>query len=280
MDMLKTAIAKLAHGFALLAALALPGTSPAGDALRIGVAPHSSARIVIAQYQPVREALQGALGTPAEVVTARDFTDFAKRALALDYDIAVTTAHQAALLRNDAGFVPLVTYRADFEALAVAAGDSGVRSAGDLQNQPVLGLNAASLVTLWGSDWLHGQRVKPRSFGYITASDSVAELVLRHEAAAGFMSLANFQKLSPEERARLRVIARSGPMPGRVYLLSPRLAGREEAIRAALSDFARSEAGQHYFAENQLGGYRPVGRAELDAMRGYADKVRRQLRDE
>lgn len=261
----------------LLAALCLP-PARAGERLSLGVAPHSSARIVVAQYQPPRAALQAALGVPVDVVTARDFTDFARRALAQEYDIVVTTAHQAALLRDDAGFIPLLTYRADFEAVALAAFDSGNGRVQNLAGRPVLGLSPASLVTLWGSDWLARNDVKPKTLTYITASDSVAELVLRGEAAAGFMSLANYQKLPPEVRARLFILDRSGPLPGRVYLLSPRLAGREPAVRAALAAFADSAAGQRYFADNRLGGYRPVERQELDAMRRYADSVRRQLR--
>ena len=35
---------------------------------------------------------------PVEIVTAPDFTEFARRAMAQDYDIAITTGHQARLL--------------------------------------------------------------------------------------------------------------------------------------------------------------------------------------
>lgn len=264
----------------LLCCLCLPPAGVAVETFHLGVAPHSSARIVISQYQPLRSALQGAFEMPVDVSTARDFTAFIQRALIFDYDIAITTAHQAAVLRDDAGFIPLLTYRADFEAVAVTPVDTGINSVRDLNAQPVLGLNPASLVTLWGIDLLEKNQTKPKSLAYITASDSLAELLLRGEAAAGFMSLANYQKLAPELRARLKIIARSGPMPGRVYLLSPKSAAREKAVRAALAAFAGSDAGLRYFSENQLGGYRAIRREELDAMRSHADSVRRQLRDE
>ena len=264
----------------LLCCLGPPPAATAAETFHLGVAPHSSVRIVIAQYQPLRAALQGALEIPVEVSTARDFTAFMRRALAFDYDIVITTAHQAAVLRDDAGFIPLLTYRADFEAVAVSAFDSGIVNVRELNARPVLGLNPASLVTLWGIDLLEKNQVRAKSLAYITASDSVAELVLRGEAAAGFMSLANYQKLAHEMRARLRIVARSGPLPGRVYLLSPKCAAHEKTVRATLASFAGGDAGQRYFAENQLGGYRPIKRAELDAMRNYADAVRRQLRDD
>lgn len=255
-----------------------PGALWAGENLRIGVAPHSSARIVMTQYQPLRTALQTALGLQCEVSTARDFTDFARRSLALDYDLVITTAHQATLLRDDAGFIPLLTYQADFEALAVTAVDSGASAVGHLQGRAILGLNQASLVTLWGLDWLRRHRVKPGSIDFITASDSVADLLLRGEATAGFMSLANHQKLAPQIRNRLAVIDSSGPIPGRVYLLSPKHTGKEASVRKALADFAASDIGQRYFADNGLLGYRAIRKPELDAMRPYAESVRQQLR--
>lgn len=272
-----SAIRCLAIGLLGLAALLPPAS--AAENFRVGVAPHTSPRVIVTQYQPLRAALEKALGMSVTIVTARDFTAFAQNALRNDYDLAITTAHQAALLRDDAGFVPLLTYRADFEALAIVAENSPMRSPADLQGRPVLGLNPASLVTLWGENWLQQQQVQAKSMQYITASDSVAELVLSGEAAAGFVSLANLQRLPEKTRSGLRILAHSGPIPGRVYLLAPTHKARETLIRKTLAAFAESAPAKAYFEENKLGGYRPIDAAELDAMRPYADAVRRQLRD-
>lgn len=84
---------------------------------RVGVAPHTSARLILQQYQPLRASLEKGLGQPVEIATAPDFTDFARRALRGEYDLAITTGHQALLLRDDAHYLPLVTYRAPFQAL-------------------------------------------------------------------------------------------------------------------------------------------------------------------
>ena len=73
---------------------------------RLGVAPHTSARMILEMYQPLRLLLENALGMPVEVVTAPDFTEFARRMLHQDYDIAITTGHQALLGQSDAGYSP------------------------------------------------------------------------------------------------------------------------------------------------------------------------------
>lgn len=247
--------------------------------LRIGVAPHSSARVILQMYQPLRDYLAQRLGQPVEVITAPDFTEFARRALAGAYDIAITTGHQAYLLQSDARFLPLMTYLADFKALMVVAADSNYRQPADLAGTSVMGLSLSSLVTLWGTHWLHRNNVRNVQLRYVSASDSAVHQVLSGEASAATVSLANFQNLKPEVRARLRVLAESLPLAGRVYMLTPRLASRRSEILDALSGFAATPEARAYFERHRLGGYRPIGDRELLEMAPYANEVRQALKD-
>ncbi len=270
---------------AVLAAMAVLGAqaqipAPAAEPFVVGVAPHTSARIIIEQYQPVRAALAQSLGRPVEIVTAPDFTEFARRAMAQEYDLAVTTGHQAELLRSDAGYLPLVTYQADFRAVLVVDRGAAVTKPDGLNGQVVLGLSPSSLVTLWGVQWLRDNGVAPRQTRFVSAADSVAQLVLAGDAAGGFMSLANFQKLPPDAQAGLRILESSRPLAGRVYLLNGRHGPLRGPMMAALKAFAGSQDGKRYFQDNKLEGYREIGDGELAAMAPYADEVRTLLRDE
>jgi len=258
----------------------LPAAAWSQDAtpFRIGIAPHTSARVIIEQYQPVRRAMEAAIGQPVEIITAPDFTAFAKRALEQDYDIVVTTGHQAQLLKSDAGYRPLLTYTADFRAVVVTAAGSGRDTAESLRGATVLGLNPSSLVTLWGQHWLTNKAVPDVQIRYVSAADSVAQLVLSGEAAAGFMSLANRHKLPPEVQAKLTTIAESPAMAGRVYLLNARKAALFDKIHDALLAFGVTTEGKAYFDTNALDGYREISDAELAAMEPLADEVRRVLK--
>lgn len=260
-----------------LALLMLAGVVNAGSFV-IGVAPHTSARVIVAQYQPLRLFLERALGQPVEIVTAPDFTEYARRAMHQAYDLAITTGHQARMLQADAGYHPLLTYLADFKAIVVVAGNSPARDAGNLKGGTVLGLSPTSLVTLWGMHWLRDEGVKDVTIRHVSAADSVAQLILSGQAVAGFMSTANFSKLAPATRARLKILTESEAMAGRVYVLNNRQAGRKAAIDQALWDFAETAEGKAYFAANALDGYRKLRARELDKMERYADEVRRVLR--
>lgn len=250
--------------------------APAPAVFRIGVAPHTSARVIIEMYQPLRQQLEGALGMPVEVVTAPDFTEFARRMLRQEYDLAITTGHQARLGQTDAGYLPLLTYRADFRAVALVAANSPYKSVRDLRGKPVLGLSPTSFVTLWGKHWL-GKNGHVEPLRYVSASDSVARLVLAGEAAAGFTSLANYQSLAREVQTQMRFLVISEPLLGRIYALNQKQLARKEKVEAALWSFADGAAGKAYFEKYRLEGYRKLKPKELEALEPFAREVRQSL---
>ena len=265
----------------LLIGMTLPlvpllGQAPA-DSFKVGVAPHTSARFILEQYQPLRTYLTKALGVEVEIVTAPDFTEFARQAVGQKYDIAITTGHQARMLQMDAAYLPLLTYKADFKALVVVRSDAGIKEAADLKNKTVIGSSPSSLVTLWGESWLRRMRRTDVTLRYVSAADSVGQLLLVGEGSAGLMSLPNFQNLAPEVKAKLRVLAESPAMAGRVYMLNGRQRKRQAAIEAAIGAFAKTPEGLQYLEKNNLGGYRKLRRGELEAMSPYAVEVRKIL---
>jgi phosphonate transport system substrate-binding protein len=269
-------------GLMLAAAMATalpPAASQAEEPLRVGVVPHTSARVVLEMYQPLRERLETELGRKVEIQTAPDFTSFVRRALARDYDIAITTGHQARLLQLDAGYLPLVTYAAPFRAVVVVADNAPIARPEDLTGKIVIGLSPTSLVTQWGCHWVADHGIADVQTRYVSAADSVAQLLLADEAAAGFISTANFQGLAPDVRARLRLFAQSEPMLGRVYMLNGALAAERPAILAALNAFAASATGKSYFDSTALSGYRPVTPHDLAAMDPFTQEVRAMLHE-
>ena len=216
----------------------------AADILVIGVAPHTSARIILEMYQPLRLHLEKSLGMPVDIVTATDFNAFARRGLAQEFDVAITTGQQARLLQVDAGYQPLVTYKADFKAVALVPSTAHYRSAADLKGKTALGLSPTSQVTVWGQHWLADNSLQGMPIKYVSASDSVAHLLVAGEAAVGFTSLANYQKLPLDLRGKLHLFAQSKSMPGRVYMLNKRRAALKKKIEVALRGFAASAEGK------------------------------------
>jgi phosphonate transport system substrate-binding protein len=253
------------------------GMALAKDSFVIGVAPHTSARVILEMYQPLQKYLEKTLGMPVEIATATDFDTFARRGLANEFDMAITTGHQARLFQTEAKYIPLLTYKADFKAVALVASNSPVQKTAELKGKPVLGLAPTSLVTLWGMHWLKTNKVDTATIKHVSASDSVAQLIISGEATAGFMSLANYEKLTPAVRGQLRIFAESKTMAGRVYVLNKRNAALQKKIDAALWAFAGTPEAKTYFENNKLEGYRKLRANELKEMDSFAGEVRKVL---
>lgn len=268
----------LLPGLLLVSSLLAAGAQAQDNSFKLGIAPHTSARVILEMYQPLRQYLERSLGVPVEVETAPDFTEFGRRALNQEYDLAVTTGHQARLYQTDAGYLPLLTYQADFKAVALVTKDSKYRKPADLRGTTILALSPSSLVSLWGVHWLKSNNVSDITTHYVSAADSVARQVLAGDAALAFTSLANFQKLPAEQRDALRILAESEPMAGRVYMLNKRQSAARAKIEAALWSFAASDEGKRYFEQNKLDGYRKLRPKELDAMEPYAAETRLVIR--
>lgn len=264
--------------FATAALLLVAGSVTAQESFKLGIAPHTSARVIVEMYQPLRLYLEKTLGMPVEVQTAPDFTEFARRALNQEYDIAVTTGHQARLYQTDGGYLPLLTYKADFKAVALVAKESKFRQPADLKGGTALGLSPSSLVTLWGLHWLKQNGLGELPVRYVSAADSVSRQLLAGDGSVAFTSLANFQKLPADQQAALRVLASSEPMAGRVYMLNKRRGALLGQIAAALGSFAESPPGRQYLETNKLEGYRKLRPQELDGMDPYAAEVRAALK--
>jgi phosphonate transport system substrate-binding protein len=171
----------------------------------------------------------------------------------------------------------MLTYSAEFRAVAVVADKGPIKTAADLKDQAVLGLSPTSLVTQWGQHWLK-QNGLNQPMCYVSASDSVAHLVLEGQASAGFTSMANYQSLSPEIQTQLKLLVVSEPMAGRVYVLNQRQLPKKAAIDIALASYAQSEEGRAYFAKYKLNGFRQLLPKELNAMDPYAAEVRQSLK--
>lgn len=266
---------------ALLASTLLPALPAlAGEPAKsfvLAIAPHTSARVIMEMYQPLRRHLENKLGIPVEVQTATDFTEFGRRALNQDYDLAVTTGHQARLYQTDAGYQPLLTYQAEFKAVVLVDRNGPVKTPADLKGGVIIGLSPSSLVTLWGQHWLKQQKVTEINLRYVSAADSVSRQLLAGEGKAAFTSLANYQKLPADLRDQLRILAESDALAGRIYMLNKRWAGKASAVEQALWAFANSPEGQAYFSQNKLEGYRKLRPRELDAMEPFATETRQVL---
>lgn len=276
------------HRRSLCTALAAWSAWPAGvraqapAPLEIGVLPNISARVLLTQYQPLREYLARQLQRPVQVSTAPNWTVFHERTLALEYDLVVTAANLARLAQLDRGFQPLVSYTPAIKGLLICAGARPISSAGELRGR-VLGLsNPQSLVSLRGLQWLAEQGLQ-RERDYRTlktpTDDSVGSLVVRGDAVAAICSGGEFRAIPETLRSQLQVVNTFAEVPGFVVLASPKLAAAQaRAVQEQLLHFAAgSEEGKAFFASTGFGGMRETTAALMESMDPYLAATRQVM---
>jgi phosphonate transport system substrate-binding protein len=271
-------IKKQIYSFVLLIVTLLFSYTPANaqETILIGIAPHSSARIILESHASLSRFLEARFGQPVQIVTAPNFSEFTRRSLEGQYDLLITSPHLALLAQEHVGYIPLLTYTQGLETVLVSKTDV-------LPNKhPLLvtGLDPVSFVTLTGLNELKERGLTVETglqISYASASDSAALAVIQEKTDVAIMSWPNYTKLNDEIKKQVAVSWRSEPKPSRIYLAKAGKGIDAAAWQGAINAFSTSPEGVAHLADNKLAAFRPVTKDELTSVRPLADAAFKYL---
>lgn len=268
---------------ATLAGMSAPRTLLAQTtaALEIGVLPNISARVLLGQYQPMRDFF-ARVQQPVQFSTAPNWSSFHERTLALEYDLVVTGAHLARLAQLERGLVPLLSYSPNIRALIAVSKARPMRDIMDLRGQALVLSNPQSLVTLRGLQWLAEKGLqRDRDFRTITVptEDSAGSLVVRGEAVAALLSSGEFRATPEAVKPQFEIMLTLAEVPSFLVLASPRLpAPVHEALKNQLLAFANGSAeGKAFFGNTGFTGIGEVPPGLMASMDAYVEPTRKAL---
>ena len=250
--------------------------------LEIGVLPNISARVLLAQYQAMREYLAREMKQPVQVSTAPNWTAFHQRTLALEYDVVVTAANLARLAQLDRGYVPLLSYAPAIKGMVVCASAKPIKTVAELRGQSLALSNPQSLVTLRGMQWLAENGLqRDRDFKTVNTptDDSVGNVVVRGDAVAAMLSGGEYRAIPDAVKAQLQVLTTFAEVAGFVVMASPRLtAVQARAIKDHLQSFAAgSDEGKAFFASSGFSGMGEPAAGLMESMDTYVEPTRRVM---
>ncbi len=257
-----------------------PGATAAP--LEVGVLPNISPRVLVAQYQPVREYLSRELKRPVQVSTAPNWGSFHQRTLSLDYDLVVTGVHLARLAQLDKAYVPLLTYSPDIKSLLAFANHRPLKQVADLAGQTLVLSNPQSLVALRGLSWLAQQGLlEGRDFKIIRipTDDSVGNVLARGDAQAALLSGGEFRAIPEAVRTQITVFTTYAEVPGFAVMANPRMPAAERAaVRSHwLALGAGTDDGKAFFTASGFSGFREMTPGLMESMDSYVEATRRAL---
>lgn len=251
------------------------------EPIRVGIAPHSSPRILFESHIHVKLFLQEYFHREVQIVTAKSFAEFTKLSNeGKTYDMIITSSHLALLAHNKAYYEPLMSYTKGIEIVIVARNKEILKNS--KRPLKVLAQGNISLSTLLAQEWLEKKGLEEgRDVMYnydISASDTLAILLINEEVDIAIMSWPNYMKLHDEQKETIHVLYKSPSLPyNRTYAVKEgsgiSLMQWEEALKA----FSLSPLGQKHLEVDKLGNFRMISVEELQNLEPLATKTLKRI---
>lgn len=254
--------------------------------LRLGVIPNVSSRVLMNQYEPLREYLSKTLPSATVTVeTGPDWPSFYQAVKAQQFDLFALPAHVARLAQIQLGSSPVAMFSGKIRGILIASKDNKeTEVASIIRGQKVLLANPASLVAFEGERWLETrhQLATGRDFELtrVRNDDSIGLALARGEASAGILSAAEFNVHPEPVRDRLRTVAVIGDFPSFFLMSGKHLPEATiKTVKTALAGFSSASAEGELFAQ-RTGGQRLIldfADSELRAVDPFVERTRRLL---
>ena len=241
----------LSLGFVLFAVIPPAFSEELAPEVVVALKPDKDPDKMFSERTALAEALGAAIGRPVKVIiplsSAVIVEGLSNGSIDLGYLSATDMVNARKINAADVLLVGEIDGQRHYESLWIALADKPYKSIADLRGQPIafasrtstsgyliplLDLKNAGLISTKPED-LFGKGNVWYGTGYMSA----VERVLAGEAEAAAVSDYVFQKdkhLTPEQKARLRVVDSQGPVPTHVLAISKRLSpdARQQLLKA------------------------------------------------
>lgn len=195
-----------------------------GRELRIGIEPFFTPRLLISSFQPMRVALEAALGQPVVLLTAPDYRQFVRRIESHEFDVVIIGPHTARYAELQAGYVPTLIGRNKLIAWIVTKREPNPRAIASLNDGVIAMPDALTVTSMLGEEWIRKQNLKV-TLRHFDSHNSAALAVSHGDAQAAIINKTVFANLPMDLRESLRVLDETRGLPHMVVLLDGRIDG-------------------------------------------------------
>ncbi|WP_419769576.1 MAG: phosphate/phosphite/phosphonate ABC transporter substrate-binding protein [Candidatus Marinarcus sp.] len=248
--------------------------------IRIGIAPHSSTRVILQSHQDLRLFLENYFKRSVQILTAKNFSEFTKRSnTGTYYDLILTSPNLAVLAQRLGGYTPIMTYTKGLSTILLATNESILES----KKLPlhVIGLDPVSFPTLDAQEWLEKKGFEDGgkvNYTYTSATDSSISILLNNNADMIIMSLPNYIKLiTKKNKDSVHVIYQSNPKPSRIYLAKTTDGITLKEWETALDAFSKSPEGKKHLEITKLEGFKKINPKDLNNLNSIVEKTMKRL---
>jgi len=259
--------------------LLLAGLSHA--ALVVGVPPIHSMRTLAARYEPLRAYLESQMGEPVYLESALNFSEYHARTVRGEFDLVVTPAHFARLAQKDQGFVPIIQFQPDHDALLIYGSDQPLTNPGLMKGQQLAVIDHMAVTVLAALHYL-GEKGLESGQDYRVVEyrnhASVGQAITSGQAMAGVSTTHGMKQIPERIRSKLKVYAHIADIPAFVMLAKSSMPKKDvEALQRTILAFARSSQGKAFLKSIAYSAFVPASEQSLHRVDAYLEETRKGL---
>jgi phosphonate transport system substrate-binding protein len=239
------------------------------------VFPYLSPRLMVEQFNPLKDYLAQTLHRPIELRSAPDYKSFIEGTGRGDYDLIFNAPQLARLAQKREGYRPLAQTGYRIQIIAVTRKDSPVKSLEDLRGQSIsIGARMSMTHQVMRDELRKVGLELDRDVKYLDTAyfSNVLQSVIRGDAIAGATGTSLWNSAPAEERAQLREFFRAKEVPGFILVGHPRL-GNETLtkMQKALYAFKDAPEGKVFFDRTKQSDFRQVDEATMKSLDPYTE---------
>ena len=225
--------------------------------LRFGILPYLSPTKLLQVWDPFIKHLEKSLGKKVIVVSAPSYDIYIKRAAEGRYDLYHTAPHFAALAEKQHNYKRVAKLSRQHSADIVVMKNSPYKTLSDLKGKRLATPSRLAILTMLGEQTLQEQHIIPGVdiFMKYTPSHNTSLLsVIEGTADAAVTSAAVFERMKPENKRKLRLLAKTIKCPHMMFMANPHLPINEyEALKKSVHEFKADGAGKQFFDKTRYG---------------------------
>lgn len=250
--------------------------------LRLGLLPYLSSQKLITTFAPLANFLEKKLHRKVVLVTAPDFASYFKRVNLGQYDVYFTAPHFAAYAEEKLQHRRLVRPERNLRGTFVVPIDSKVMSIADMGGKLLATPDSLAVISILAERILKKHGLSPGRhvfIRYASSHNNAMATVVEGRSDAAIALSAYYDKLESTQKAHLRILAITPPIPHAMFMANSDLPQTlYDAVLKALLVFPGSNEGRVFFAETAFINFIEISDNDMKLMKEFIPQIEARIK--
>lgn len=253
-------------------------------AIRLGVIPHLSTKLLLQKYGPLINYLKEELQRPVIINTAPNFRTFIERVKKGEFDIYLTAPTMAAYHEKHNNHWRLAKFSQKIQGAIIVADKSSYEKVADLKGKTVAAPDILAVVTALGEITLKENGILPDkdvNMIYTPSHNNSLQSVAEDKAEGAIVGYNIYRVISSRAKLRqpLRVLEKTRQIPHMMFMSPAHVSELEmEQFKTALLKFTAKGKGKEFFANIPFINIEAITDEDMKSLEGLLEILEQRLK--